>query len=116
VVVLALVIVLFPAGQKRRSLEMLAAVLAVLMCWSRIYLGVHWLSHVAAGVALGAAVAIEVAVVVAAAEEGRTPGSAGRGPLTAHTGTNGALSATHNDSRMSRSVWFGGQDWVGHTV
>ena len=37
---------------------MLAAVFAVMMALSRVYLRAHWLSDVAAGVALGAAVAV----------------------------------------------------------
>lgn len=63
-IVIALVIVLVPAGQGRRNLEMLAAAFAVIMGLSRVYLRAHWLSDVVAGVALGAAVAVGVAVAM----------------------------------------------------
>ena len=63
-IVIALVIVLVPAGLRRRNLEMLAAAFAVIMGLSRVYLRTHWLSDVVAGVALGAAVAVGVAVAM----------------------------------------------------
>ena len=63
-IAIALVIVLVPAGPRRRNLEMIAAGFAVIMGLSRVYLRAHWLSDVVAGVALGAAVAIGVAVVM----------------------------------------------------
>ena len=63
-IVIALVIVLVPAGLRRRNLEMLAAAFAVIMGLSRVYLRTHWLSDVVAGVALGAAVALGVAVAM----------------------------------------------------
>ena len=63
-IVVALVIVLVPAGPRRRNLEMLAAGFAVIMGLSRVYLRAHWLSDVVAGVALGAAVAVGVAVAM----------------------------------------------------
>ncbi len=63
-IAIALVIVLIPAGPKRRNFEMLAAVFAVLMALSRVYLRAHWLSDVAAGAALGAAVAIGTAALM----------------------------------------------------
>jgi undecaprenyl-diphosphatase len=63
-IAVALVIVLVPAGPQRRNLEMLAAVFAVMMALSRVYLRAHWLSDVAAGVALGAAVAVAAAAIV----------------------------------------------------
>ena len=62
-IAVALVIVLVPAGPKRRNLEMLAAAFAVLMALSRVYLRAHWFSDVAAGAALGAAVAIGAAAL-----------------------------------------------------
>lgn len=57
------VIVLVPAGPRRRNLEMIAAIFAVVMALSRVYFRAHWLSDVAAGAALGAAIAIGVAAV-----------------------------------------------------
>ncbi len=57
-------IVLFPAGPRRRNLEMTAALFGVFMGWSRIYLRAHWMSDALAGVALGAAVAIGLATLV----------------------------------------------------
>lgn len=63
-IAISLVIVLVPAGPKRRNLEMLAAAFAVIMGLSRVYLRAHWLSDVVAGVALGAAVAIGTAVAM----------------------------------------------------
>jgi len=63
-VALALVIVLVPAGPKRRNLEILAGAFAILMALSRVYLRAHWLSDAAAGAALGAAVSIGAAVLV----------------------------------------------------
>ncbi len=63
-VAIALVIVLVPAGPRRRNLEMLASAFAVIMGLSRVYLRAHWLSDVVAGVALGAAVAVGVAVAM----------------------------------------------------
>ena len=68
-IAVALVIVLVPAGPKRRNLEMLAAAFAVTMAMSRVYLRAHWLSDVAAGVALGAAVAVAAAAIVHWADE-----------------------------------------------
>lgn len=57
-VAISLVIVLVPAGPRRRNLEMLAALFAVCMALSRVYLRAHWLSDVTAGASMGAAVAI----------------------------------------------------------
>jgi undecaprenyl-diphosphatase len=61
---IALVIVLVPAGPKRRNLEMLAAAFAVLMALSRVYLRAHWLSDVTAGAALGAGIAVGSAALI----------------------------------------------------
>jgi undecaprenyl-diphosphatase len=58
------VIVLIPAGPKRRNLEMAAAAFAIVMALSRVYLRAHWLSDVAAGAALGAAIAIGAAALM----------------------------------------------------
>jgi membrane-associated phospholipid phosphatase len=60
----AAVIVLVPAGPKRRNLEMMAAAFAIIMALSRVYLRAHWLSDVAAGAALGAAIAIGAAALM----------------------------------------------------
>ena len=62
-IAIAAVIVLVPAGPKRRNLEMLAIAFAVVMALSRVYLRAHWLSDAAAGVALGAAIAIGAAAL-----------------------------------------------------
>jgi membrane-associated phospholipid phosphatase len=58
------VIVLIPAGPKRRNLEMAAVAFAIVMALSRVYLRAHWLSDVAAGAALGAAIAIGAAALM----------------------------------------------------
>jgi membrane-associated phospholipid phosphatase len=63
-IALAAVIVLVPASPKRRNLEMLAAVFAIVMALSRVYLRAHWLSDVAAGVALGVAIALGTAAII----------------------------------------------------
>ena len=60
----AAVIVLVPAGPKRRNLEMMAAAFAIVMALSRVYLRAHWLSDVAAGAALGAAIALGSAALM----------------------------------------------------
>ncbi len=70
-VAVALVIVLVPAGPKRRNLEMLAAAFAVLMALSRVYLRAHWLSDAVSGAALGAGVAIGAAALVHFVEQRR---------------------------------------------
>ncbi len=71
-VAVALVIVLVPAGPKRRNLEMLAAAFAVLMALSRVYLRAHWLSDTVSGAALGAGVAIGAAALIHLVERRRT--------------------------------------------
>jgi undecaprenyl-diphosphatase len=63
-IAVSLVIVLVPAGPRRRNLEMIAVAFAVVMGLSRVYLRAHWLSDVVAGVALGTAVAIAIAVMI----------------------------------------------------
>ena len=63
-IAVALVIVLVPAGPRRRNWEMLAGAFAVVMALSRVYLRAHWLSDVAAGAALGAGIAVASAVLV----------------------------------------------------
>ncbi len=68
-IAIAAVIVLVPAGPKRRNLEMLAIAFAVVMALSRVYLRAHWLSDAVAGVALGAAIAIGVAALTHLVDE-----------------------------------------------
>jgi membrane-associated phospholipid phosphatase len=63
-IAISLVIVLVPAGTRRRNLELLAALFAIVMGLSRVYLRAHWLSDVVAGVSMGAAVAIGTAVAM----------------------------------------------------
>lgn len=63
-IAVALVIVLVPAGPRRRVLELAAVLAATAMAMSRVYLRAHWLSDVVAGAALGAAVSVAAAVVV----------------------------------------------------
>ena len=63
-IAVALVIVLVPAGPRRRVLELAAVIAATAMAMSRVYLRAHWLSDVVAGAALGAAISIVAAVVV----------------------------------------------------
>lgn len=63
-IAVALVIVLVPAGPRRRSYEIVAAVFAFTMALSRVYLRAHWLSDAAAGAALGAAVVLASAALI----------------------------------------------------
>jgi undecaprenyl-diphosphatase len=63
-VAIGLVIVLFPAGPRRRYYEVLAGGFAFFMAVSRVYLDAHWMSDVVAGTALGAAVMIGSAATV----------------------------------------------------
>lgn len=70
-IAVSLVIVLVPAGPKRRNLEILAGFFALLMALSRVYLRAHWFTDVAAGASLGAAVAIVSAAVVHWSDERR---------------------------------------------
>jgi undecaprenyl-diphosphatase len=63
-VAIGLVIVLFPAGPRRRYYEVLAGGFAFFMAVSRVYLDAHWMSDVVAGTALGAAVMIGTAATV----------------------------------------------------
>ena len=53
-VAIGLVIVLVPAGPRRRNLEILAGGFAFVMALSRVYVDVHWFTDVVAGSALGA--------------------------------------------------------------
>jgi undecaprenyl-diphosphatase len=70
-IAVALVIVLVPAGPKRRNLEMLAGVFVLFMGRSRVYLCAHRLSDAAAGVAAGEAVSISAAVIIHMIDERR---------------------------------------------
>ncbi len=60
----ALVVVMVPPGPRRRGLWIVAAMYAVVMAWSRVYVQAHWLSDVTAGAAIGTAVAISAALVI----------------------------------------------------
>jgi membrane-associated phospholipid phosphatase len=60
----ALVLVLLPAGPKRRNWELAAVAFAFVMALSRVYLQAHWFSDVVAGVLLGAGVALGSAGLV----------------------------------------------------
>jgi membrane-associated phospholipid phosphatase len=60
----ALVLVAFPPGPRRRKWELLAVAFAFLMAFSRVYLSAHWFSDVVAGVLLGAGVALGSAALV----------------------------------------------------
>lgn len=64
VTAIALVIVLVPAGRKRRRWEIIAGVFAFIMGGSRVYLHAHWMSDVVAGTVLAAAFAIGIAALV----------------------------------------------------
>lgn len=60
----ALVLVAFPPGPRRRKWELIAVGFAFLMAFSRVYLYAHWFSDVVAGVLLGAGIAIGAAALV----------------------------------------------------
>lgn len=68
-IAVGLVIVLLPAGPRRRLWEIGAAAVATVMALSRVYLRAHWLSDVVAGAALGAALAIGAAIAIHRAGE-----------------------------------------------
>lgn len=61
---LALVLVAFPPGSKRRKWELIALAFVFVMAFSRVYLAAHWFSDVVAGVLLGASIAIGSAALV----------------------------------------------------
>ena len=71
VTAVGLVLVLLPPGPKRWSWEIRAAVFAVLVAGSRTYLGVHWLSDVAAGGLLGTGLAVGWPAVLQLARDRR---------------------------------------------
>ena len=60
----ALVLVFFPPGPKRRKWELIAVGFSFLMAFSRVYLYAHWFSDVVAGVLLGAGIALGSAALV----------------------------------------------------
>ena len=63
-IAIGLVIVLVPAGPRRRLLEVAAGGFAFFMAASRVYLDAHWMTDVIAGTALGAAVMVGTAATV----------------------------------------------------
>lgn len=60
----ALVLVSFPPGERRRKWEMLALGFAFVMALSRVYLAAHWFSDVVTGVLLGSGIALGSAAIV----------------------------------------------------
>jgi membrane-associated phospholipid phosphatase len=60
----ALVLVAFPPGPRRRKWELLAVAFTFVMALSRVYLAAHWFSDVVTGVVLGAGIAIGSAAFV----------------------------------------------------
>jgi undecaprenyl-diphosphatase len=60
----ALVLVAFPPGPRRRKWEIIAIGFAFVMAFSRVYLSAHWFSDVVAGVLLGAGIALGSAALV----------------------------------------------------
>jgi membrane-associated phospholipid phosphatase len=73
---ISLVIAFIPAGHQRRVWEWAAAVFALLMGMSRVYLNAHWFADALGGVLLGAGIALTVAALVALTDRrvmGHTP-------------------------------------------
>ena len=62
--VVALVLVFFPPGERRRKWELLAVAFAFVMALSRVYLAAHWFSDVVTGVLLGSGIALGSAALV----------------------------------------------------
>jgi membrane-associated phospholipid phosphatase len=60
----ALVLVAFAPGPRRRKWELIAVGFSFVMAFSRVYLSAHWFSDVVAGVLLGAGIAIGSAALV----------------------------------------------------
>ncbi|HEX6844581.1 MAG TPA: phosphatase PAP2 family protein [Actinomycetota bacterium] len=54
----SIVLAFLAPGRRRRRWEILAALAALLMASSRVYLGAHWLSDVVTGVLMGASAAV----------------------------------------------------------
>jgi membrane-associated phospholipid phosphatase len=61
---IAIVLVSFPPGPRRRKWELLALAFAFVMALSRVYLSAHWFSDVLTGVLLGTGIALGAAAVV----------------------------------------------------
>ena len=55
---MSVVLAFFPHGPRRRKWIVAAIAFAFAMAFSRVYLGVHWLSDVETGVLLGTSVAL----------------------------------------------------------
>lgn len=72
-IAVGLVLVLIAPGARRRRWELLAVAAALVMGFSRIYLGAHWLSDSVTGVLLGASVTILSAALVVEVADRRTP-------------------------------------------
>jgi membrane-associated phospholipid phosphatase len=60
----ALVLVFFPPGPRRRKWELLAIGFTFVMALSRVYLSAHWFSDVVTGVLLGTGIALGSAALV----------------------------------------------------
>jgi undecaprenyl-diphosphatase len=60
----ALVLVFFPPGPRRRKWELLAIAFTFVMALSRVYLSAHWFSDVVTGVLLGTGIALGSAALV----------------------------------------------------
>jgi membrane-associated phospholipid phosphatase len=60
----ALVLIVLPAGSRRRKWELLTIGFSFVMAMSRVYLNAHWFSDVVAGVLLGTGVALGSAALV----------------------------------------------------
>jgi membrane-associated phospholipid phosphatase len=60
----ALVLALFPPGERRRRWELGAVAFSFVMAFSRVYLSAHWFSDVVAGTLLGTGLAIFWAAAV----------------------------------------------------
>ncbi len=62
VMAISLVLVVVPAGPRRRAWLIVAVGYALVMAASRVYLRAHWLTDTLAGVTIGAACAVTVAL------------------------------------------------------
>jgi membrane-associated phospholipid phosphatase len=60
----AIVLIVLPAGSRRRKWELLTILFSFIMAMSRVYLNAHWFSDVVAGVLLGTGVALGSAALV----------------------------------------------------
>jgi undecaprenyl-diphosphatase len=73
-IAVGLAIVLIPAGLRRRTTELMAILVVIVMAMSRVYLRAHWLSDALAGAVMGAGIAVAVAAVVHWVDERREAG------------------------------------------